>query len=267
MAEGVTDYYAHSLLARYKLESANEFYSDIQTWLKALNHASPGAVSQSLEELSIDESNFHLENAALFYIKGPLVAWMLDLEIRHQTNNQKSLDDVMFALNRDAKQGKTFKDEDLIHLVEKYSGADLKDFYARYIAGTDTLPVAKYLGYMGLRTGQKQPSGSLTMSSDSSLVFESVDPGSLYAKAGIMAGDKLLALDNRPLTLDNIDRFVNAKNEQRKVSLTVEHNGEPKTVTLDFQQPNEARRVGPFEIDSSATALEASIRKGVAGSI
>jgi predicted metalloprotease with PDZ domain len=266
MAEGVTDYYAHTLLSRYGITRPANFFQDIQSWSQTLKHVPATSVEKSLEQLSIDESDFHIESAMLFYIKGPLVAWMLDLEIRHQTENKKSLDDVMLALNADAQKGKSFRDEDLIGLVQKYSGADLKDFYSRYIAGTDTLPLNHYLSYMGVRMAAKRPSGSLTMGSDSSLTFESIDAGSPYASAGIQAGDKLLALDHTPITLDNIESFIRARDERRHVILTIEHDGKGQDLNVDFGALGATQRLGPVEIDPKSTALEAKIRKGVLGS-
>ncbi|MDP4199492.1 MAG: hypothetical protein Q8902_07970 [Bacteroidota bacterium] len=149
LAEGVTEYYAHTLLTRYGILPASSFYETIGQWVAAMPQVRDSASHKSLEQLSIDESDFHLDEAEIFYIKGPLVALMLDLEIRNKTNNKRSLDDVMFALNNEAKHGKTFKDQDLIHKVERISGVDLTDFYNRYIHGTDTLPMSHYLSMIG----------------------------------------------------------------------------------------------------------------------
>jgi predicted metalloprotease with PDZ domain len=171
----------------------------------------------------------------------------------------------MRALNADAQKGKSFKDEDLIALVERYSGASLHDFYQHYIAGTDSLPIDHYLQYMGLRAGTKRPSGTLTMSSDSSLVFETIDPGSPYADAQLQAGDTLIAIDGEPLTLDNADLFVNARHEQRAINLTIGRNGLRKTVRLDFGAVKTPHQVGPYEVDPNSTPLEATIRRAIAG--
>ncbi|HZK77180.1 MAG TPA: hypothetical protein VFD13_09750, partial [Candidatus Kapabacteria bacterium] len=133
MAEGITEYYAHTLLARYGIIPPERFYQDVSDWRKEMAMAPEEAKKKSLEELSIDESAFDMDEATLFYSRGPLVALMLDLEIRSRTNNKKSLDDVMFAFNDAAKHGKTFREEDMIPLFEKYSGIDLSDFYNRYI--------------------------------------------------------------------------------------------------------------------------------------
>jgi predicted metalloprotease with PDZ domain len=201
-----------------------------------------------------------MDNAAQFYIKGPLVAWMLDVEIRRKTDNARSLDDVMLALNRDARAGKTFADEDLMKLVQKYAGTDLSEFYDRYIHGTDTLPIEQYLSYVGLRAAAKRAGGSLTMSSDSAIVFESIDEGSSYAQAGFKAGDKIVAIDGTPLTLDNIELLANARNERKKAIIGIERNGVRSELPIDFGATGERDRVGPYELDPQATPLANRIR-------
>jgi predicted metalloprotease with PDZ domain len=267
MAEGVTDYYAHVLLSRYGIVPSDAFFRDIQAWLGALKQFPSTTTAQSLETLSQEESDFDIANAAQFYIKGPLVAWMLDLEIRHQTQNKKSLDDVMLALNEDAKKGRTFKDEELIDKVEKYSGASLRDFYTHYIAGGDSLPIEKYLHYMGVHASSRKSGGSLSMTSDNVLFFETVDSGSIYESAGIQPGDRLIAVDGEPLKLDNIERFTNAREEHRTITVTTERQGVTHDAKLDFSvDRSTVKHIGPMEIDATSGSTEAAIRRSLLGS-
>ena len=107
--------------------------------------------TKNLEELSIAESDFDLTNAMVFYNKGTIVGLMLDIEIRSRTNNKKSLDDVMLALNAEAKKGKTFKDNELIGKMEKITRLGSKGFLQKiYSQGLDTLPIDEYLKKMGV---------------------------------------------------------------------------------------------------------------------
>jgi predicted metalloprotease with PDZ domain len=166
LSEGVTEYYAHTLLTRYGILPPSSFYKTIGQWQSIMKMMPDTAAAhkKSLEALSIDESDFHLDEAELFYIKGPLVALALDLEIRSQTNDKYSLDSVMLALNALAKKKKFFKDEDLIKVVNKAAHADVTDFYTRYIKGTDTLPLDHYLAMMGVskKTSETENSPDVT---------------------------------------------------------------------------------------------------------
>ena len=189
---------------------------------------SKAARTKNLEELSIAESDFDLTNALVFYSKGTLVGLMLDIEIRSRTNNKKSLDDVMFALNAEAKKGKTFKDNELIGKMEKITGLDLQDFYKKYIAGTDSLPIDEYLKKMGVGRHVATHSdegvsfgGSLSMSESGELVFDKIFPESVLEKAGVMVNDTIKTLNGEPFTMDKAIDFAEHLKPPIKVDFDV----------------------------------------------
>ena len=66
----------------------------------------------------------------------------LDIVIRDRTDNQKSLDDVLRAMNTDfAKSGKPYRDSlDVRLTAEKVAGGSLEDFFNRYVSGAEPLP-------------------------------------------------------------------------------------------------------------------------------
>jgi predicted metalloprotease with PDZ domain len=266
MAEGITDYYAHALLPRYGITTPLQFYSDIQQWTYGLSHMPVAARTQSLEDLSIAESDFKLENAELFYIKGPLVGLMLDLEIRNRTNNARSLDDVMHALNADAKKGKTFTDEELIHKVGSIVGLDLTEFYKRYIAGTDSLPLDRYLSMMGLLRRSDASIASSMRFQDSNLVFGMLDPNSNVAMSGVREGDVLLAVNGSPVSVDDIESVSMLKNDSTAYPVLLRRNGQELTLTISpLPSRTTRKKVGPFEIDVNETRLQRAIRQSILG--
>ncbi|MFI5201693.1 MAG: PDZ domain-containing protein [Candidatus Kapaibacterium sp.] len=281
MAEGITEYYAHTLLARYGIIGPGKFYVDVEQWRREMEMAREAAARKSLEELSIDESTFDLDEATLFYSKGPIVALMLDIEIRKKTQNKKSLDDVMLALNNDAKHGKTFHEDQLIHLVEKYSGVDLTDFYNRYIKGYDSLPFDSYLAMMGLHPEgetdpDRFPKPKLTYSTmkDGSVIFDYIDESEPLARAGIQTGDILSDINGTKITRDNMDdvsRLLSPAETNTTVTVSILRGGTSLhiPVHIPFAPPKPpsipSNRIGPFEVDPNAPPLATEIRKGIVG--
>ena len=259
LAEGVTEYYAHTLLARYGIISPTQLYSDIADWRKEMEMAPDAAKKKSLEQLSIDESAFDMDEATLFYSRGPLVALMLDIEIRSKTNNQKSLDDVMRALNADAQQGKTYNEDSLIDLVEQYSGVDLTEFYNRYIHGTDSLPIDAYLAKGGIASGNTADNVTLGYAGGNFIV-SSIDSSSALGRAGIQAGDALIAVNGRKLTLDNIDQLSALKDSASSATFSIERNGTPMTIPVNFAEHVSASSGSP-----ASPPLARSIRHGIVG--
>ena len=89
---------------------------------------------------------------------------LLDLKIRHETGNKKSLDDVMKSLYKkyykELKRG--FTDEEFKQACEEIAGAGLSEFF-EYVYTTKAIDYAKYLGYAGLEietTGNESEQGS-----------------------------------------------------------------------------------------------------------
>ncbi len=272
LSEGITDYYSYTLLARNHLIPASEFYGTIQNLIGATTSSS-SVKAQSLEELSKAESDFKIENASTFYYKGTLVGLMLDVEIRTQTNNARSLDDVMRGLYAEAKKGKHFKDKELIGKIEKIAHVDLKNFYKRYIAGTDTLPVEEYLNKMAL-TQNSIGSGkennlqlaALTDPKTSKLVLyvNTIDTTSEYFSSGLRQGDILLTVNGTPLTMDNAAALGKSTKNAESSTITVERDGERKEISINRVSNHESlkRNLGPLP---NATALQRAIRKAITG--
>src|SRR4029077_19264821 len=78
-----------------------------------------------------------------YYEKGHLVGLALDLEIRRVTRNRKSLDDVLRMV---VKRGRAGLPEDgVLRAVEDVPGRSFARWFARYVDGTEELPLASLL--------------------------------------------------------------------------------------------------------------------------
>lgn len=199
MAEGVTDYFAHFLLSRYNILPPESVASTISALSEAIeNDNEPYMLS--LEELSLEESNFNIENALQFYTRGTLSGLLLDIELRSRTNNKQSLDNVILTLNKEAKQRKTYSDSQLADKITKITGVNIKDFYKKYIAGKTAYPIDEYLKKVGVarRIRLTESTGvSLRTKFDSSggiLVIDSIFETSAFHKSSIVSGDTLLMI-------------------------------------------------------------------------
>jgi predicted metalloprotease with PDZ domain len=273
MAEGITEYYAHTLLARYGIESPERFYADIRQWQGEMAMSPPANGTKSLEQLSIDESDFNLDEATLFYTRGPLVALMLDIEIRERTNNKHSLDDVMRALDKDAQHGKTFREADLIKKVEEYAGCDVTDFYDKYIHGTDSLPMDSYFAKMGILsaseegTHPKSASTSLSPYHDSLYIVNTLDTASSLAAAGVKNGDILSHINGEKISQNNLmDLFLGQDTlrvQLERANQTIELKVKPSAKETSR---NDSTQKPKSHIDPNAPPLAVAIRKGIVGS-
>ena len=87
-----------------------------------------------------------------YYDKGCAISLLLDLKIRHESGNKKSLDDVMKTLYqvyyKDKKRG--FTDKEFREECEKAAGSSLSEIFDVYIPTVREIDYSKYLAYAGL---------------------------------------------------------------------------------------------------------------------
>src|SRR5260370_26528777 len=100
VSEGMTSYWAAIGLRRSGLWSREEYFTEVADQIKALESA-PGRKLMSVELSSWDtwnRGNNASNNRIDYYNKGELLGNLLDLEIRHRTQNQRTLLDVFHYL-------------------------------------------------------------------------------------------------------------------------------------------------------------------------
>jgi predicted metalloprotease with PDZ domain len=210
-AEGVTSTYAAYAEVRTGLWTPNQFYEDLAYQIQELQDR-PARLWQSVEESSL---NAWLEKypqynqpgySISYYNKGQLDGFLLDVLIRDATDNRKSLDDVMRSMNENfAKKARFYDDSvDIEATAESIAGASFKDFFAKYVAGTDELPYAETLKKAGLSLITKDifrtDLGFETARgfAGNQFTVASVSAGSPAEKAGLQADDLLITLDGQP---------------------------------------------------------------------
>ena len=203
-AEGVTSTYGSYTLVRSGIWSKDRFYDDLGEQITELEER-PANRWQSAEQASLDAwlEKYPLYNqpddSVSYYTKGQVLGDLLDILIRDRTNNAKSLDDVLRAMNRDfAKQGKLYRDSLDVRLeAEKVAGGSFEDFFEKYVAGTEPFPYEQILGLAGLAlrtTEHRRAALGFTAERDASgsLVVKSVESDALTAPAGLHVGDVIL---------------------------------------------------------------------------
>lgn len=160
--EGVTSYYDHLVLARAGLiseERYREFLAETITKLRQ----QPGRFVLSLSQSSFltwvklykQDANW-INSGVSYYLKGELVALVLDLAIRDRTEGKKSLDDVMRALYRKYPASGPGIPE--LHAagvdgwretLEEVTGLSWRAFWAKHIDGTDEVDFEAFLAKVG----------------------------------------------------------------------------------------------------------------------
>ena len=255
MAEGVTDYYGSQLLRRANLISSAEYLEELARSIQSYE-TTPGRFEQSAEAASLDSWIKHYRpdenspNTALsYYLKGELIGWLLDFEIRKRTEGKRTLDDVMrYLYDNYAKKGVGFPENELKKAFEIIAGGDLTEFFSRYVSGTAEIDFDAYLSRAALQlkrsysTGgstrpEPDPSQGETSPGESKVVpgwlgvrtrpqgdrvvVSNVIAGSAGYEAGLNAGDEIAAIDGVRVTEVVLTERLAGLREGDQVNVTV----------------------------------------------
>ena len=270
-SEGVTSTYAQLVLLRSGLISKKQFYAHLAVEINRLR-ARPARFFQSAEEsgreawLEKYADYFRPERSISYYNKGELLGDLLDLAIRHGSDNRYGLDDLMRRLNLNfARRGRFFTDADLEDIIPSLAPHfGVKEFFCQNIDGAGDLDYAKYLGYAGLALKAEEKEvpdlGFKSLQGFTGPVHvDSVVPGSNADKAGLRPGDILLKLDGVELPVIPEREMIYFKPGQ-KVTFNVQRG----TTLLDigFLLGSRTQVVYKVEEMSHATRSQMEVRKG-----
>ncbi len=211
--EGFTNYYDDLMMVRSGLIDVSTYLQGIAKTINGVKRGM-GRKKQSVAEASFDawikfyRQDENATNSQVnYYTKGSLVALALDLAIRIRTNGEKSLDDGMRLLwqryghNHEPESvEKGLREAEAEMLLEEATGLDLKDFFRRYVHGTEELALGHLFEHFGVSETQpaKKPKNSLNIravraGNDCKIV--NVYEGGAAHDAGLSAGDLLVAID------------------------------------------------------------------------
>jgi predicted metalloprotease with PDZ domain len=208
--------------------------------------------------------------AMVYYAKGALAGFMLDILIRDATDNARSLDDVMREMYTNFyKQGRGFSAADWWSTVSRVAGGrSFEDFNARYVDGREPYPWDEILPLAGLRLAAdslREPRLGIATAQDSTGIrVQEVEPGSPAQLAGVRAGDLLIAVGEIMLADPAFMQKFREKysvQERAAIPIRVQRNGQP--VTLSAQARMELRVETSLRAAPNATAKAARIRAGI----
>lgn len=247
-SEGVTSYYEGIILNRAGLYSREDALGELKTSIANYENI-PGHLYQSVAQSSFDawilffNRSENAQNTTIsYYDKGCALGMLLDLKIRYETKNQKSLDDVMRELYRvyykEKKRG--FTDKEFRKVCENIAGSSLSEIFDTYIPTVQDLDYTKYLGYAGLSIDLKPvdvPGAYLGVSNREdadNLMITRVEWNSPGYIAGLSPQDIIKEIDGEKATAKLLSDLLNSKKPGDKILLTVTHREITNTIEIEL---------------------------------
>ena len=246
-AEGVDSTFQEYILLHAGLLSREKFYERFAQAIKQLQDR-PARLVQSVEEsgreawLEKYPDYFRDERSISYYNKGQIVGFLLDLAVRHASQNQHGLWDLMRRLNSDfAQRGRFYTRPDLIEIAESLApaGGVWRKFFDDYISGTRELDFETYLGFAGLRlTTREKQSAALGFEAaqglDQPVTVVSVEPESTAYQAGLREGDILEEMNGKALQLPPAEQVRGMKVGQ-EIGFRVKRGEDELTIRFALQ--------------------------------
>jgi predicted metalloprotease with PDZ domain len=237
VAEGVTTYYGDVMLLRSGVFTEEQYLKTFNENLeKHFNNF--GRLNLSVADSSFDtwldgyKAGVPGRKSSI-YTEGALCAFILDMLIRKNTNNKKSLDDLMRLLYEEfGKKHRGYSESDYKTAAEKIAGIALDDFFENYINGVSSYvpeltTALNYIGYE-LKTMKKNSTvesslGFKTQAEGGKTVIAAIYPNSPADKAGLSAQDEIIAVNGMRVENNLNDWCVYFSNE-KKIVFTVSTN-------------------------------------------
>ena len=272
IAEGVTSTYAAYTLVRTQIWSREQFYFDLGEQISELE-GRPANRWQSAEQSSLDAwlEKYSIYNqpqdSVSYYTKGQILGVLLDISIRDRTNNERSMDDVLRAMNAEfARQNKPYRDSlDVRLAAEKVAHSSFETVFEKYVAHAEPLPYAEMLALAGLQlrtTEHKRAALGFSAERDFSgiLTVHDVDSEGSAARAGLRSGDVITAW-NGSEPPRSPERWVYSQKPGNSLRVTVRR--EDKESTLEFRLGEVSETFYQVTEDGHASEKARRIREGI----
>lgn len=262
-SEGFTSFYTNLILYRSSVVDREKFLHLLAEQIRSYMIL-PGkdAISSSqssfdawirLYKPSADDFNSYIS----YYLKGSMLALVLDIMIILNTNGESTIDDLMiFMWEKYRKDGKGFSMKDIMQFFRELFSIDLTNFAESYIDGVATLPVMEYMNRIGYELtkqysekGTAATTGLLVRFTSGNLTVVTPVRGYPSYGSGISPGDRLVSFNGNEYGQNNMRPVMGRGNSMIHmdsysgvkpgdvVNITVERRGLLKKYSITATEP------------------------------
>lgn len=146
--EGVTEYSSDHVQVQSGLISIKGYLQKLRE--KIINSKSYFNDTLSFTELSLKSADEHQDQYGNVYEKGALIAAMLDIRLNELSEGEYSLQRLLRDLSNRYGSDQPFRDEQLFEVIEEITYPEIRDFFSRYVEGTEPLPLKEYFEKVGI---------------------------------------------------------------------------------------------------------------------
>jgi predicted metalloprotease with PDZ domain len=148
--EGTTEWAAHMMQLRAGIKSPADYLNTIIQKMRI--DRSKFDTAYSLRELSLTSySDSGQKQYGNIYMRGALVAGLLDIRLLELSHGQRGLEDLIQELTRKYGKHRAFPEATLVDTLVAMTYPEIGDFFNRYVWHAEPLPIKEYYGKLGIR--------------------------------------------------------------------------------------------------------------------
>jgi predicted metalloprotease with PDZ domain len=260
--EGITSYYNDIIVQRAEMRAEGWFWQSQSNNFYGTSR-SPGFGKVSAERSSWTEWDPDRKNYISYYNQGQMLGLLLDVKIRLETQNQRSLDDVLAFLARWIDYPNPgYRPDDLQRAIYGVTGWDCTQFFDRYVEGLVEPPFLELLPQAGLKVvWLKTDAPYLGMSLEEGMKIKVRDQTPVQ-QAGLQTGDKLLAIAGQKVkTVDEVRAILMSLIPGEEVDIRYRRGGSSKTITVEIAE--RGRTTFRIEVADDLSAEQEAIVSGI----
>lgn len=236
MYEGVTEYFANLFQVHQGLITEQEFYGRMAG---KIANASTMNDTMSFTKMSANVlTEPYKEQYLNVYEKGALIAMCMDIEIREKSNGERGILDLMKKLSKEFGAEKAFDDNLLFEKITALTYPEIDAFLTKYVSGETPIPYEAYFEKMGVTKAMITTNGNIFIKEQAPLItinqstkeivfIPNAPLNSFLTNIGIQGGDILVAINDKPFNLDNINDLIiysTSLKENEEVTFKIKRN-------------------------------------------
>ncbi len=156
--EGITEYFTQHVLLHADFLDRKGFLehflegNPMEAVFGSSDGHQPSLTQVSRDWEKIDGMEDLMNFVVRMYASGPKTMLALDLSMRRASGGEKGVLDLLrYLMSEYAEKDRGFGEDEMPAILSKVAGADMSDFYERYIAGGETPDLGSLLDVIGYR--------------------------------------------------------------------------------------------------------------------
>ena len=209
--EGTTEWAAHMMQLRYGLTDLDQYFAMLSEKMLIDSHFDP---SYSLSQLALNSYTKEGQTQyANIYMRGALVAGLLDILLLEKSDGKKGYREVIYELSQKYGPDKPFDDVSFIQEFVSMTYPEVGEFFENYVRNANPLPMKEFYAKLGIKyipeieSDEVVPDlGGVLGVPDGKIRFLKLREENI--EKGLKVNDELIAVNGKALSLQNVNQLL-----------------------------------------------------------